>query len=67
MKKMLKEFAMGVIFLFALVILAGLGLLLLPLLFVAGLLLRVLIVFAFIFGAVWLLGKLVLYLFSKMK
>lgn len=65
--KILKEFAVGMVFLFGVLFMLALGVLLYPLLLVTGFLLRVVFLLLFVAAGVWLLGKLVLYVWRKLK
>ena len=56
----MKAFLIGLVFLILVAVLAGLGVLLFPLLFVMGIFLRILLYFVFVIFAVWLLGKLII-------
>lgn len=61
----MRAFLVGLIFLFAVAILAGIGLMLLPLILLLAFLLRVLAAFFFVIMAVWLLGKFIIYIWEK--
>jgi hypothetical protein len=63
----MKAFMVGLIFLAALVLLAGISFLLYPLLMVTGLLLRLAVFLAVIFLFIWILGKVILWLWKKIK
>ena len=63
----MKAFIVGLVFLAALILLAGISFLLYPLLAVMGLLLRLAVFLAVIFLFIWLLGKLILWLWKKVK
>lgn len=56
----MKAFFIGLIFLISAVLLAGLGVLLFPLLLVLGIFLRIAVYFILVIFAVWLLGKLII-------
>ena len=57
----MKAFAIGLIFLIAAGILAGIGILLFPLIIVFGFFLRMVIALIFTIFCIWLLGKLVIF------
>ncbi len=61
----MKAFLVGLIFLFAVVILTGISILLLPLIMVLALFLRVFIGFAFVMFCIWALGKLIIFIWGK--
>ncbi|MFH1245841.1 MAG: hypothetical protein V1662_05075 [Candidatus Omnitrophota bacterium] len=63
----MKAFFVGLLFLLAVGVLSGLGILFFPFILVLSLALRVLIVIAFFVLAVWLVGKFIMFLWSKMK
>lgn len=63
----MKAFLVGLLFLIAAGALIGIGCLLFPLLLLLGLLLRVVFVMAFGFFAIWLLGKLIIFIWEKLK
>jgi len=63
----MKAFMVGLIFLAALVLLAGISFLLYPLLMVTGLLLKLAVSLAVIFLFIWILGKVILWLWKKIK
>ncbi len=62
----MKEFLVGLIFLFAVGILAGISILLLPLIMVLAFFLRVLISLAFVIFCIWALGKLIIFIWGKL-
>jgi hypothetical protein len=66
-EKVAKEFAVGCLFIVGLIILLVVVALLSPLLLVMGILLRVLLVFLFMAVGIWLLGKLVLFLWRSIR
>ncbi len=55
----MKEFFVGLLFLVVVIIMAGLGILLFPLLLVLTFFLRIAVGFFLILFAIWLLGKLI--------
>ena len=63
----MRAFFVGLTFLAAVVILAGVWFLLFPLLVLMGLLLRFLLVCVFVIGGIWLLGKLIIFIWGKLK
>lgn len=63
----MKAFLVGLLFLIAAGVLIGIGCLLFPLLLLLGLLLRVVFVMAFGFFTIWLLGKLIIFIWEKLK
>ena len=65
--KVMKEFLVGLIFLFAAVILAVMGFFLWPLAVVLAWFLRILVVLLFGMIAVWLLGKFIIYVWESIK
>ena len=63
----MKEFLVGLIFLFGVLVLSVLGILLLPLLLLMTFALRVVFgIFLFLF-AIWLLGKFILWVWDQMS
>jgi len=63
----MKAFFVGLLFLVAVGVLSGIGVLLFPLLMVLALLARVIIVLALVVFAIWLLGKFILYVWQRLK
>lgn len=63
----MKAFFVGLMFLFAVVLLAGVGLLLFPLLVMLGLLLRLVVAIALVILAIWLLGKFIIFVWGKLS
>jgi hypothetical protein len=63
----MREFFIGLLVIIAVLLLAGLGVVLFPLLLVLGLALRVLILILIGLFAVWLVGKLTLMLIEAFK
>ena len=61
----MKALLAGFIFLFAVAVLAGIGILIFPLLLILALLLRILISLTQIIFAVWLLGKFIIFVWEK--
>ena len=63
----MKAFMVGLIFIVAALALAGIGLLLYPFLLAIALLLRMVIIFALIIFAIWLLGKFIISVWEKLR
>lgn len=63
----MKEFLIGFIFLVVVFVLAGIGVLLMPLFVVLTLLLRVIIIILLLVFAIWLLGKTIVTVWEKIK
>ena len=63
----MKAFLVGLIFLVLTFILAGLGILLFPLILVLGMALRVVIMLVFVIFAIWLLGKMIILIWESLK
>lgn len=63
----MKAFLTGLLFLAAVAILWGLGVLLFPLLMVLAVMIRVIVIITLLILAIWLLGKFILYVWEKMK
>lgn len=63
----MKAFVVGLIFLIAAGILAVIGLLLYPLLMVCGLFLEILFGAVFAILAIWVLGKLIIYIWDQLS
>ena len=63
----MKEFLIGLVFLIVLLILAGIGTLLMPLLLVLTLALRVLVSIILVIFAIWLLGKGIIFFWEKIS
>ena len=63
----MKAFLVGFIFLVAVGMLSGVGLLLFPLVIVLGLFLRVIISFLFLLFSIWLLGKFIIFVWEKIS
>ncbi len=61
----MKEFLVGLIFLLAVFILGGVGFLLFPFWIVLALFLRLVLGLIFVILAIWLLGKFIIYIWSK--
>jgi len=63
----MKAFLIGFLFIIALAILSGLGILLLPFLLVLTFFLRIFIGFALVILAIWLLGKFIILVWGRMR
>ncbi len=63
----MKAFFVGLMFLFAVVLLAGVGLLLFPLLVMLGLILRLVVAIALVILAIWFLGKFIIFVWGKLS
>jgi len=63
----MKEFFVGLFFIIVLIILAGIGVLLTPLLLLMTLALRILISAILAIFAIWLLGKCIIAVWEKIK
>ena len=63
----MKEFLVGLLFLSVVFLFAGVAFLLYPFIIVMGFLLRFLIICAFFVFVIWLLGKMILLLWKKIK
>lgn len=63
----MKEFLVGLLTLVVVLILAGIGFLMFPLLVVLGLFLRLALIVIFSILCIWLLGKLIVYIWQKLN
>ena len=63
----MKAFLVGLLFLAVVGLFIGMWFLFFPLLLVMGLLLRVSLVFILAVGAIWLLGKFIIFIWEKLK
>ena len=63
----MKEFFVGLIFLILAFLLAGVAILLSPLLLIFGIFLRILIYIIFVIFAIWLLGKLIILIWEAIR
>jgi len=63
----MKEFFVGLIFLILVFVLAGVAILMTPLLLVLGIFLRILIYVVFVIFAIWLLGKLIILIWESIR
>ncbi|MFY9401979.1 MAG: hypothetical protein WAQ07_01010 [Candidatus Omnitrophota bacterium] len=62
----MKAFIVGLLFLIAVMILSGIGLLLYPFIIAMALLFRILLPLLFIIFSIWLLGKLIIFVWEKL-
>jgi hypothetical protein len=63
----MRAFFIGLAFLIAVVTLTGIGILLFPLAILLGLFLRVIFSFLFVIFAIWLLGRFIVFIWSRLK
>lgn len=63
----MKAFFVGLLFLLAVAILVGIGALAFPLLIVLGLFLRIALSFIFVILAIWLLGRLIIFIWERLR
>ncbi|MFH0739238.1 MAG: hypothetical protein V2A59_05230 [Candidatus Omnitrophota bacterium] len=67
----MKAFLVGLVFLFALCVLVGIGVLLTPLLLILAFFIRMIVLFFLVIFAIWLLGKFIIFsrekLFNKVN
>ena len=63
----MKAFFIGLIFLIAVALFSGIGLLLYPLLLALAIMLRVAIAFLLVIFAIWLLGKFIIFVWEKLR
>jgi len=63
----MRAFFIGLAFLIAVVTLTGIGILLFPLAILLGLFLRVIFSFLFVIFAIWLLGRFIVFVWSRLK
>ncbi len=63
----MKAFLVGLLVLMMMVILSGVGIMLIPLLLVLGVFLRIIISIFILLLAVWLIGKVTLYLIELLR
>ncbi|HQO58979.1 MAG TPA: hypothetical protein PLT76_09720 [Candidatus Omnitrophota bacterium] len=61
----MKAFAVGLVFLMAVSILAGVGILLYPLIMVFGFFLKIILAFLFVISGIWLLGKFIIFVWER--
>jgi len=60
----MKAFAIGLIFLIAVSILSGIGILLFPLIIVLGFFLKIILALLFVILSIWLLGKFIIFVWE---
>lgn len=63
----MKEFLIGLIFLVAVFVFAGIGVLLMPFWLLLAVALRIVLIIIFVFFCIWLLGKLIVLAWEKIK
>ena len=63
----MKEFFVGLIFVIAAGIFAGIGILLFPFLLIIGFVLRLFLIVILIIFAIWLLGKFIVYVWKAVE
>lgn len=63
----MKAFFVGLIFLLAVALLSGIGILFHPLFIMLGVILRIILVLLFVVFAVWLLGKFIIFVWEKIR
>ncbi len=63
----MKAFLVGLVFLFAVAVLAGIGVLLFPLLVVLDVFIRLAVAGLFVVLCIWLLGKFIIYVWRKFR
>ena len=63
----MRAFFIGLVFLLAVALLAGLGVLLTPLLLALAVALRLVLMVALVLLGVWLLGKLIIFVWENLK
>jgi len=63
----MKAFWVGSLFLCAVFVLAGIGVVLSPLIILLSFLLRIIISLALVIFAIWLLGKFIIFIWEKLK
>ena len=61
----MKAFAIGLIFLIAVSILSGIGILLFPIIIVLGFFLKIILALLFVIFAIWLLGKFIIFVWER--
>ncbi|MBU0759208.1 MAG: hypothetical protein KKA34_02450 [Candidatus Omnitrophica bacterium] len=62
----MRAFLVGLIFIIASLLLSGVGFLLLPFVFVLGFLIRIVLSIVFILLCIWLLGRLIIFVFEML-
>jgi hypothetical protein len=61
----MKAFSIGLIFLIAVSILAGIGVLFFPLIIVLGFFLKIILALLFVIFSIWLLGKFIIFVWER--
>ena len=61
----MKAFAIGLIFLVAVSILSGIGILLFPIIIVLGFFLKIILALFFVIFSIWLLGKFIIFVWER--
>ena len=61
----MKAFAVGLVFLIAVTIMAGIGILLYPLLLVLSFFLKIVFALLFVIFSIWLLGKFIIFVWGS--
>jgi len=62
-----KAFFVGLLFLAAALIMAGLGVFLYPFIFLLAIVLRIIVSIALVIFAIWLLGKFIIFIWDKLN
>ncbi len=63
----MKAFAIGLIFIIAVSILSGIGMLLYPLIIVFGFFLKIMLAILFVILSIWLLGKFIIFIWERIS
>ncbi len=63
----MKAFAIGLIFIIAVSILSGIGMLLYPLIIVFGFFLKLMLALLFVILSIWLLGKFIIFVWERIS
>ena len=63
----MKAFFVGLLFLAAALIMAGLGVFLYPFIFLLAIVLRIIVSIALVIFAIWLLGKFIIFIWDKLN
>lgn len=62
----MKAFTIGLIFLIAVSVLGGVGILLFPIIIVLGFFLKIILALLFVIFSIWLLGKFIIFVWDKL-
>jgi len=62
----MKAFTIGLIFLIAVSVLGGVGVLLFPIIIVLGFFLKIILALLFVIFSIWLLGKFIIFVWDKL-